>query len=234
MGSSLIHCKTGIKYAIQKIKFNINTLYMSNCRCKQQSNCSSNANCSSGANCNDTRPIDKCNELYRCINCHNKIEKLNINAPICLLSSTVYRPIYDTLYEGILKNNIEIFYNNLIQANSVNGPSIYNDFLNKIITIFNITLGTASPRITLTQPDGTVVIDTYQSALVNTYANWKAKTIDENLNSRVAFIATQLFVCGVGYETKLSSITNTNQASVAIRLGEYLNNPGSIRLSINV
>lgn len=202
---------------------------MSYC-CKKYSKCTTNNYIDS--NCNDLRPANKCNEPYRSIICNGNIKKLNLCPPVCLISSSIYKPIYDSLYDGVLQNNLEILYNNLIQSDNINGPIIYDDFLGKIVSIYGTTLGTQSPRIVLTESDGTVVIDTSKTS--NSYGNWKSKQINENHNSRVAFMATQMFPCGVGYETKYSTSTQTNQAYVAIRLGDFLNNPGSIRLSYNV
>lgn len=193
---------------------------MLNCNCRNFKNCNS---------CNDSRPKNKCDEPYRCINCYNKQQKLNISPPVCLLSSNTYKSLYDKLYDGILQNNLEILYDNLIKSDN---PGVYTAFLDKIVEIYGITIGSPSPRIVLTESDGTVVIDT--SSTNNTYDNWINGTINESHNSRVAILATQLFECGVGYETKFSNSVGTDQAYIGIRLGNYLNNPGSIRISQNI
>lgn len=67
----------------------------------------------------------------------------------------------------------------------------------------------------------------------NNFYNWQNKQINENHNTRVAFMAAQMFPCGVGYETRYSTALGVTQYNVAIRLGPYLNNPGTIRLSIS-
>lgn len=89
---------------------------------------------------------------------------------------------------------------------------------------------TANGRVVTTLPDGTVVVDTSKGAS-NTFANFLAKTINENHNSRVAILDTQLFECGIGVETKRSSTTRTIEDAVARRLGVYLNNAGTARMS---
>jgi hypothetical protein len=50
----------------------------------------------------------------------------------------------------------------------------------------------AGSRIVITLPDGTVVVDTSKNN--NTYANFQAKAINENHNTRVAILDAQLVV----------------------------------------
>lgn len=88
----------------------------------------------------------------------------------------------------------------------------------------------ANGRVVITTPDGTVVVDTSKGAS-NTYSNFKAKTINENHNSRIAILHSQLYDCGLGLETKLSSTDNTKENYLARRLGAYLNSAGTVRLS---
>jgi hypothetical protein len=88
---------------------------------------------------------------------------------------------------------------------------------------------TASGRIVVTLPDGTVVVDTKKTN--NSYANYQAKKINENHNSRIAILDSQLFECGVGVETKRSTTDKVVEAYVAKRLGNYLDNSGTVRIS---
>ncbi|HMV13502.1 MAG TPA: hypothetical protein PKD88_08890 [Nitrosomonas sp.] len=88
----------------------------------------------------------------------------------------------------------------------------------------------ANGRVVITMPDGTVVVDTSKGAN-NTYDNFKAKTINENHNSRIAILHSQLYDCGLGLETKLSTTDNTKENYLARRLGAYLNSAGTVRLS---
>jgi hypothetical protein len=89
---------------------------------------------------------------------------------------------------------------------------------------------TANGRVVVTLPDGTVVVDTSKGA-ANTYANFVAKTINENHNSRVAILDAQLFECGIGVETKRSATTGAVEVYVARRLGAYLDSSGTARIS---
>jgi hypothetical protein len=84
-------------------------------------------------------------------------------------------------------------------------------------------------RVVVTLPDGTVVVDTASSA--NSYANFIAKTVNENHNSRVAVFATQLYPCGIGLERKLSTSTGEIESYLALRLGKHLDSVGTARLS---
>jgi hypothetical protein len=87
----------------------------------------------------------------------------------------------------------------------------------------------ASGRVLVTLPDGTVVVDTGKTD--NSYSLFLAKKINENHNSRVAILDSQLFECGVGVETRRSSTTGSVENYVAKRLGNYLDNSGTVRIS---
>jgi hypothetical protein len=89
---------------------------------------------------------------------------------------------------------------------------------------------TPKGRVLITLPDGTVVVDTSKGA-ANSYANFVAKKINENHNSRIAILDAQLFECGVGLETKRSTTDNVIESYVARRLGNYLDNSGTVRFS---
>ena len=88
----------------------------------------------------------------------------------------------------------------------------------------------ANGRIVVTLPDGTVVVDTSKGTS-NTYNNFKAKTINENHNTRISILDSQLYECGVGVETKRSTTDNTVESYVAKRLGDYLDSAGTVRIS---
>jgi hypothetical protein len=91
----------------------------------------------------------------------------------------------------------------------------------------------ATGRVVVTLPDGTVVIDTGRPAGTNTWANFQAKTINENHNSRVAIFSAQQYPCGIGLETKVSTsgAPTTNQSYIAFRAGAHLDSVGTIRMS---
>jgi hypothetical protein len=108
-------------------------------------------------------------------------------------------------------------------------------------------------RLVVTLPDGTVVVDTFQDYCdcatpdctnlcpnaatangCNGYNFFLAKFVNENQNTRVANMDAQMFPCGVGCETRFSTTVGAVQAFVAIRLGPYLHNSGTARLSQTV
>ena len=88
----------------------------------------------------------------------------------------------------------------------------------------------ANGRIVITLTDGTVVVDTGKGA-ANTFADFAAKSINENHNSRLSILDAQLFECGIGLETKRSTTTGVIDDAVAKRLGSYLASSGTVRLS---
>jgi hypothetical protein len=196
--------------------------------------------------------VNECNQPYRI--CKKGKIKLNVQPPECVLIDVNYRKLYSELYYAILNYNLEVLLANMVKTATATN-SIYNDFLIFLVGIFKITLGSESPRLLVSESDGTVIYDTSKPLSPgpgypgNSYSNWQQKLgystgsaltgnpvylINENHNSRVSINTSQLFQSGVGYETKYSSTVNTNQAYVAIRAGQYLNNTGTFRLSINI
>ena len=94
-------------------------------------------------------------------------------------------------------------------------------------------------RLLIALADGTVVVDTSKpvdptnkAKLGNSFKHFSDKTVNENHNTRIAILDSQLHVCGVGVETKLSTTDNKKESYVAIRLGVHLNNSGTARLSV--
>jgi hypothetical protein len=88
----------------------------------------------------------------------------------------------------------------------------------------------AKGRVLITLADGTVVVDTSKGA-ANTFANYSAKKINENHNTRIAILDSQLYECGLGVETKRSTTDGVVESYVAQRLGKYLDNSGTVRIS---
>jgi len=134
-------------------------------------------------------------------------------------------------------------YNNLIAV----AEAIQTELNNKL------ALGHQSARVVITDPDGLVVYDSaktigpgpnennYASYIDGSNPDTFSQAINVNHNSRIAILDAQLYVCGVGVETKESNTTGTQQSYVAIRAAPksnkiyktYLNSVGSVRLSAN-
>jgi hypothetical protein len=91
------------------------------------------------------------------------------------------------------------------------------------------SINAANGRVVITLPDGTVVLDTSRSDSVNTYANFIAKNVNENHNTRVAIFSAQQYPCGIGLESKFSTSTGNREHYVAIRLGDHLDSEGTVR-----
>lgn len=104
-----------------------------------------------------------------------------------------------------------------------------NTYAPLLATAQSLATSITNGRVLLALPDGTVVLDT--SRTNNTYANFLAKAINENHNSRVAIVVAQEYPCGLGLESKLSSSTGQNEAYFALRAGTHLDSIGTIRIS---
>lgn len=205
----------------------------------------------------DCKCMDPCNQPY--IIPSDCGFKLNIKAPLCLLKSQDYLDLYKKIYNSILAYDLDSSLAAMVQANN---DIAYDNFVSLLEAAFPaVIFGTSSPRILVAESDGTVVVDSskpknpgsaIQFTSANSLNNWKTKpffafaggstlpanlnynAVNENHHSRIAILQTQLYQDGVGYETKYSTSTGTNQAYVAVRLGPYLNNYGSIRYSVNI
>lgn len=133
-------------------------------------------------------------------------------------------PPYDTMNAILTAAKVNTFKTKL---NAVKDQTTYATLLTEANTTAALI---ANGRIVVTLPDGTVVVDTSKGAS-NTYNNFKAKTINENHNTRISILDSQLYDCGVGVETKRSTTDNTVENYVAKRLGDYLDSAGTVRIS---
>ena len=118
---------------------------------------------------------------------------------------------------------------------AVSGQPTYTGLLNRARFV---ATSIVNGRLLITLPDGTVVVDTSKPddsgntlPQGNSFKHFKDKTVNENHNSRIAILDSQLHVCGVGVETKVSTTDHTRESYVAKRLGAHLNNSGTARLS---
>ena len=133
-------------------------------------------------------------------------------------------PPYDTMNAILTAAKVNTFKTKL---NAVKDQPTYATLLTEANTTAALI---ANGRIVVTLPDGTVVVDTSKGTS-NTYNNFKAKTINENHNTRISILDSQLYDCGVGVETKRSTTDNTVESYVAKRLGDYLDSAGTVRIS---
>lgn len=169
-----------------------------------------------------TKSCDPCFRPYTvtCVDCDGcETVDLCVCPDECLMADDTYKNLYCELKKAIIFYRLDLLLRNLDSSN-------YDDFA----AIGDLIAGRVTDgRLVVTIPDGTVVYETGQT---NSWANYQAKDINENHNTRVAVHDAQGTVCGVGYEKKLSSTTNQVEQYVAIRLGEYLCSEGTARLSV--
>lgn len=171
-----------------------------------------------------TDPCDPCYRPY-VVACNQGGEcttyDLCITPDPCLMKDPEFKNLYCELKESILYHRIDLLLRDL-------NSSTYDSL---VLLAQTVAGRVDNGRIVITLPDGTVVVDTNGS---NSWANYQSKSINENHNSRIAILNSQLCLGGVGYEQKYSTSTGNVEKYVAIRLGEYLKNFGSIRISIPV
>ena len=152
--------------------------------------------------------------------------------PGLLVTDVTYKKLYD-----ILKLDTTVIKTKL---DAVKDQPTYAFLLTFAHAVANdARFGLAKGRLLITLADGTVVVDTNKLddaanklPAGNSFAHFSAKTVNENHNSRIAILDSQLHVCGLGVETKLSTTDHTKESYVAIRLGAHLNNSGTARLSV--
>ncbi|MDD5410897.1 MAG: hypothetical protein PHF31_05700 [Methylobacter sp.] len=165
------------------------------------------------------------------------ITSFNVSASECapevktlLTTNATYEKLDSILKSD--KTNIK----DLLQA--VKDQTTYTDLYDYAM---KVATSIKSGRLVITLPDGTVVVDTGKPLdadnlkpliQANSYQHFMDKMVNENHNSRIAILDSQLHVCGVGVETKVSTTDNTKEVYVARRLGAYLNNLGTARLSV--
>ena len=150
--------------------------------------------------------------------------------PGLLISNVTYKKLYD-----ILKLDTTVIKTKLDAVKDQPTYALLLKYARVVATDPRLAKG----RLLITLADGTVVVDTSKLddpantlPAGNSFKHFGAKTVNENHNSRIAILDSQLHVCGLGVETKLSTTDNTKESYVAIRLGAHLNNSGTARLSV--
>ena len=168
--------------------------------------------------CNTVCDISYRRKVLDCDGC--VVDKLNVKAPFCLLADTKYKVLFCKVKKDIVYFELESVIEEVVD------DATYVAMLAKVVMMAG-----ADHRIVIVLQDGTVMVDTAVPFAANTYANFVAKTIGENHNTRVSIMDAQSNCEGVGYETKLSTSTSQKERYVAVRLGQYLNSSGTFRIS---
>lgn len=140
-------------------------------------------------------------------------------------------PVYSNLNSVLTPNLAQL----KTKLDAVKDQASYVKLLTAVHTIAKSVV---NGRLVITLPDGTVVADTSKpddpgntKAQGNSFLHFKNKTINENLNTRISNLHSQLHVCGLGVETRFSTTDNVEESFVAIRLGPYLDSSGTARIS---
>lgn len=149
------------------------------------------------------------------------VDVLNVVIPPCMKEDADMMDMFDKLSTFILNNNVDA-----LVAAAVTDSAAWTALYSLWSYLFS------TYRMVITLPDGTVMMDTTSDN--NSWESFKAKTVNENHNSRVAIFHSQGQEGGVGYETKWSTSDNRVEKYVAVRLNKYLNSNGSVRFSIPI
>jgi hypothetical protein len=137
----------------------------------------------------------------------------NLNALMASFNATAGNAVF-TFLDGDSTSNWESMHD------AINGWKTAN------------TLSALDLRSVITLSDGTVAYDSSKSN--NSHANYTAKNINENHNSRVAILQALLGNSGVGFETKYSTSTNKMSYYLAQRVGNSNSDTmGVIRISVS-
>ena len=137
----------------------------------------------------------------------------------------------ETVMSGILGNTGFTAVTTFLNNPSTTGQQTAYD---AVVTFLNGLIPT-NGGIVLILDDGTVIYDSSKTTN-NTYANYGAKTINENHNSRPEVLVAILSTSGTGVSTRFSSSgSNLQKKYYAVRLGDSpQGNLGTLRVSQNV
>ena len=154
-----------------------------------------------------------------------------------MTSNSASRSVFGSLYKSFLGADCErvskVFLETQDEAAYNNMVAFILNWKNSLAPQQAINVSAPIPglRIVVTDPDGTVALDT---AKTNTWANYKAKTINENHNTRTYNIGAAMSNDGVFYQEKYSNSVGRNLVYYAIRLGFTSYRPiGNIIISMN-
>ena len=150
-------------------------------------------------------------------------KQLNVYPKECVLNDKTWKYLYKAAKIAILHFKLH----QILQK-------VHND--KSYENLYLISQGIAAKingRVVITLPDGHVVIDTCKGD-GNTYENYINDNISENHNTRVSIFQAQCDTGGVGYEKKYSSTIGKTEAYIAVRLGKFRNNAGTLRLSVSI
>lgn len=158
-------------------------------------------------------------------------EKIRTNKPF------PYRQIYQNIVKNnnvaILEQDLLVLYASLSSDRSAQEAAymkLYND-AQSIITNYCPTTPEGSIRVVVTAANGLVIVDTDRGP-ENTLDNFLLANLGSGFNSRIAILDAQAWPAGVGVERQFDfDLRFAYGSAVAVRLGPYLNNQGTVRLT---
>jgi len=152
-------------------------------------------------------------------------------------SSSATRSVLGSLYKSFMTSECERLSKIFLETQT---EATYNNMFERILDWINSSLpqqaiNLVSPvpglRVLVVDSDGTIAVDTAKN---NTFAGYRAKTINENHNTRTYNIGAAMSSDGIFYQEKYSNSVGTNQVYVATRLGFTSYKPiGNIVISMN-
>jgi len=154
-----------------------------------------------------------------------------------MTSTSASRSVFGSLYKSFLGGDCERVTKIFLETQD---EATYNNMVSFILNWKNSTApqlatNVSSPipglRVLIADPDGTVAFD---STKTNNWTNYRAKTINENHNTRTYNIGASMSNDGTFYQEKYSSSVGTNLVYYATRLGFTSYRPiGIIVISMN-
>ena len=157
-------------------------------------------------------------------------EKIRTNKPF------PYRQIYQNLIKNnniaILEQDLIDLYASLSSSDMILKEAAYQKLFNDAVSIANNYCPSqpdGAIRVLVTTTGGIVVVDTEQE--INSLENFIMGNLGNAFNSRIAVLDAQAWPAGVGVETQFNFANNKYGSAVAVRLGPYLNNQGTVRLT---
>lgn len=146
---------------------------------------------------------------------------------------------YNQIYQNLTKDkniprleqDLINLYNFLMVGDMSGAETAYQKLFQDALSIANNYCPARTARVVITASNGVVAVDT-QLGPENTLDNFIHAQIEENFNTRIAILDAQAWPAGVGVETQFNFVQNKYGSAVAIRLGPYLANQGTVRLTV--
>lgn len=169
------------------------------------------------------------------------IPPTNTRATLAQCQQKYAEMIADVSFSDVMKfvNQPANVINSSFPDSCNNYVAVLNFFIKYLPRGFQQDLSNNGLRLLLALDDGTVAIDSGRSqtgagTTGNSFANYAAKGINENHNTRPEILQATLSSSGVGTSLRFSTTTNQLVQNYAVRLGNTTDgNRGTLRISFN-